>query len=396
MKDVISIADFPSDKIYVLLDKSYRENLLMKVMHKLECSNFFELSLIINKKLKIKCNGGDIRYWLDGQRLDKRTGIVHPKFMPLFLVLFLIKMAKEKVDKLDKHIVAYRSGGKGTVVTKPILPIIVTPELDSIVIHLFADGTAGDFTPSYAQKNKHQLDNFIKKLENCFGNFKFSIYNNQIRFQVRFPKAITDIISHHYQIKSYMSYDSKIPSAILNRAERNYKLACAVSFIVDEGNIRDAISLYSVNERLLTGIRKLILDCGYGCSRLQFNRKSGSFLFTISTKDVERLYHDIEQLSNVFPTCNLSFKREAMLFLVNRKKIRNPRDKTITRKVILSILGEKPSSAQNISRLSNYAYCTIIHNLEKLYQDGLVKKELFESKTLLWSLNDKPTEFTKK
>jgi len=41
---------------------------------------------------------------------------------------------------------------------------------------MFGDGAAGDFTPSYTQKNNESFENFIKKLKNCFGEFQKSIY----------------------------------------------------------------------------------------------------------------------------------------------------------------------------------------------------------------------------
>ncbi len=70
----ISISNFPRDKIYVLLDKDYRKKLITNSMNKLACKNYFELSLWINKILKTKFNGGDIKHWIEGKRLDKRTG----------------------------------------------------------------------------------------------------------------------------------------------------------------------------------------------------------------------------------------------------------------------------------------------------------------------------------
>ena len=73
MKEVIRISDFPSDKIYVFLNKNYRKELIKNSMNLLNCKNYFELSLWINKKLKTKFNGGDVKYWVRGKRLDERT-----------------------------------------------------------------------------------------------------------------------------------------------------------------------------------------------------------------------------------------------------------------------------------------------------------------------------------
>ncbi|OGJ17068.1 hypothetical protein A3K73_01420 [Candidatus Pacearchaeota archaeon RBG_13_36_9] len=356
-------------------------------MNKLNCKNYFELSTWINKKLKSKFNGGDIKYWIAGKRLDERTKKIHPKFMPLSLVLGLAKLNNEIMENLNKNVIYYRSGGKGLIINMPILPIKVTPELYSIVIHLFGDGAAGDFTPSYTQKNKEALDNFVKKLENCFGKFEKSIYFTQGKYQVKFPKALTDILSKYYSIVSYKSHESKIPNKILERKNKKFKLACIIAFIVDEGSIRDVISFYSVNKELISGIRQLVLDCGYNCSEIQFNKKANSYLFTLSTKEIERFYEDVQELSKEFPTCNLSFKESEIKFIVKRRTKKNPRDGKLTDKSILDILRNKKYSAQQISKLTGYAYCTIIHHLEKLSKNKMIKGIKTSNKTYIWKLH---------
>jgi hypothetical protein len=384
--ELIGLLNFPKDKIYVLLNKDCRKRLFESSLKILKCKNYFELSLCLNKRLNTKFNGGDIKYWINGERLDKRTGKIHPKFMPLNLILELIKLNKEKIGDIERSIISYRSGGKGLIINKPKVPIKVTPELDSLIIHMFGDGSAGNFTPSYTQKNKNSLNNFIKKLENCFGYFEKSIYFTQEKYQIKFPKAITDILTCYYTIDSYRSHESKIPIKILNRKNKKYKLACIISFIVDEGNIRDVISVCSVNKDLIGGIRQLILDCGYNCSKLQFNKKSNIYLLTMSIKNIEIFYRDIQKLSNKFPTCNLSFKEEQLKFILIRRKIKNPKDRKITEKSILNLLKNNNLTAQQISKQANYAYCTVIHTLERLLKEKRVKRIKIANKMYVWDL----------
>jgi DNA-binding MarR family transcriptional regulator len=382
----INIKDFPYNRIYVLLNKESRKKLINNSMNKLNCKNYFELSIWINKKLKTKFNGGDVTYWIAGERLDKRTGKIHPKFMPLSLLFELVKLNKININKLQKDVISYRSGGKGLIINKPILPIKVTPELDSILIHLFGDGAAGDFTPSYTQKNRDSFDNFINKLENCFGKFEKSIYFTQGKHQIKFPKAITDILTKYYSIISYRSYKSEIPKKILERKDKRFKLACIISFIVDEGNIRDVISLYSVNKVLIGGVRQLVLDCSYNCSDIQFNEKANSYLFTLSTKDIEEFYKDNQKLSKEFFTCNLSFKEENIRFIIKRRDKKNPKDSKITEELILDLLKNNKLSAQQISKEMNYAYCTIVHHLSKLEKNKIIKRTKISNKTYICEL----------
>lgn len=377
----IHLSAFPQDKIYVLLNEYFRKNLINNSMSKLNCKNYFELSLWINKKLRTKFNGGDIKYWVAGERVDGRTEKIHPKFMSLPLVFELTKLNNIRMEDLQKNVISYRSGGKGLIITNPLLPIKVTPELDSVVIHLFGDGAAGDFTPSYTQKNKDSFENFIKKLNNCFGKFENSIYFTQGKHQIKFPKAITDILTKYYSIVSYKSHDSEIPQKIFKRKDKKFKLACIISFIVDEGNIRDIVSLYSVNKLLIGGIRQLVLDCGYNCSDIQFNKQANSYLFTLSTQDIEKFYQDIQKLSKEFPTCNLSFKDCEIKFILDRRTKKHPKDSQITDKLIVDLLKNNNLSAQQISKKTKYAYCTIVHHLSKLEQDKIIRRTKGFNKT---------------
>ena len=393
MVEVISVSNFPENKIYVLLDKKYRKELIESAVNTLNLNNYFELSLWINKNSKSKFNGGDIKYWIEGQRLDKRTGKVHPKFMPLWLVLKLIRLCSFNLSQLDVKVLSYRSGGKGLIITSPILPIKITPELDSIVIHLFGDGAAGDFTPSYTQKNKEGVDNFIKKLENCFGKFEQSRYFTQGKHQIKFPKSITDILSEYYSISSYHTFKSKIPNLILNHP-RSCKLACIISFIIDEGCIRDVITLYSSNLSLLGGIRNLVLDCGYGCSKIKQYPGRIYYSFNLSNMDFERIESDTEFLSKEFPTCGFSFKRKEFDFILQRKNVKNPKNKEITKQLILELLQKQILSAREISQKLGYAYCTIIHTLENLFEEKKIKRSIKEGKTYKWSINNEGMDVT--
>lgn len=396
MKEVIKISNFPRDKIYVLLKKGYRKELIKDSMDLLNCKNYFELSSWINKKLKMKFNGGDVKYWVIGEKFDERTRKIHPKFMSLNIVIELVKLNNKDIEELQKNIISYRSGGKGLRINNPLLPIKVTPELDSIVIHLFGDGAAGDFTPSYTQKNKSAMENFTKKLENCFGNFEKSIYFTQGKYQVKFPKAITDIISKYYGITSYKSYESKIPRKILKRKDNKFKIACIISYILYEGNIRDVISLGSVNKELIYGMRNLVLDCNYKCSNINFDAKSNFYRFSISVKEIERFFNEIKILSDQFPTCNLDFKNEPLKFIIKRRLVKNPKNSKITDQTITKILKNKNLSAIEISKSINYAYCTVLHRLESLLSEGLVTRRKKGNGIYLWKLNNNYSEFPSK
>lgn len=201
----INITDFPSRKIYVLLNKKLRTKLIYLSKIKLKTNKNYDLASYINKQsskygLNSKLNGGDIFFFQLGKRRDNRTNKIHLKSIPLWIIFELINLSKVPLNEVHNNILAYRSGGRGNLIFQPKLPILIIPEFESIIFHIFGDGHAGEFTPSYYQKNKLNLKQFVTKLKNCFGEFK--PYYNHKKFQVRFPKAITDIFKYYYKIQS--------------------------------------------------------------------------------------------------------------------------------------------------------------------------------------------------
>jgi predicted transcriptional regulator len=66
--------------------------------------------------------------------------------------------------------------------------------------------------------------------------------------------------------------------------------------------------------------------------------------------------------------------------------MKNPRDNKLTQKLILELLQNQSLSAREISRLSGYAYCTIIHTLERLLKENKVLRSIKEGKIYKWSI----------
>jgi len=299
-----------------------------------------------------------------------------------------MRLNNVQLNKLDENIISYRAGGGGLRITQPHLPIKITPEIHSIVIHLFGDGAAGNFTPSYTQKEELNLKNFIKKLENCFGTIEKSIYFTQGKHQIKFPKIISDILKKHYSIKSYRTHQSEVPKSILNNNSNKHKLACILAFIVDEGNIRDTITFYNSNKILLLGIKKLVLDCGYHCSEIAKYPERDYYMFNFNNHDVERFNKDIGKLIREYPTCNLCIKQKDIDFIIKRRKSPNMRNKERTNMLILNTLKNGKFTAKQISRINGYAYCTILHCLQKLQKNSKVNREKINNKFYVWFLKE--------
>jgi len=379
----INITDFPSRKIYVLLNKKLRTKLIYLSKIKLKTNKNYDLASYINKQsskygLNSKLNGGDIFFFQLGKRRDNRTNKIHLKSIPLWIIFELINLSKVPLNEVHNNILAYRSGGRGNLIFQPKLPILVTPEFESIIFHIFGDGHAGEFTPSYYQKNKLNLKQFVTKLKNCFGEFK--PYYNHKKFQVRFPKAITDIFKYYYKIQSYHSNKIRIPSKIYHTNKLS-KLACIMAFILDEGHIRDLINISSKNKIFLLDLKKLIEKCGYNSQKIKPHLSSNTFYLNISNKSIELIYKDYINLIKLFPTCSLSSKHEDFVYIIKRRK--NKAKSRYIDKVILDLLKCNRLTPKQVSQKTGYANSTILRHLYNLYKKDVIKRH-YDKVRFVW------------
>ena len=383
----IRLYDFPASRIYILLKHDFRNKLIETARISLKLENHYALAQWLNNKsfdynLNNKFNGGDIGRWLVGSNLDNRTNINHLKLMPLWVVLELSKIIKIPSKELHNSIILYRSGGSGGIIKNPKLPINITPELESIIFHIFGDGSAGNFTPSFFQKNEIANKQFISKLKNCFG--KFDVNTND-RFKIRFPKAITDILAHFYNIKSYHSDKIRIPLRIY-KSHKLSKLACITAFILDEGTIRDVISISSKNEIFLSNLVELMKSCGYDCKDIKPHKPSNTFYLNMANGSIEKFYQDYSELIKEFPTCGLANKHDKLAYIISRRKNKS----TITNidEEILNLLEKEKLTTKQISEKLGFANCTILHHLEKLYESKQISR-LPKDKGFVWFRNNK-------
>ena len=381
----IKLNDFPATRIYVLLNEDLRKRLIEIARTRLNLKNNYALSKWINEKsarycLARKFNNGDVDRWIVGSNLDNRTNINHPKSIPLWVVLELSKITGISIEEIQSNVISFRSGGSGGVIYNPKLPIKITPELESIIFHIFGDGSAGNFTPSFCQKNPIANRQFLLKLKNCFGDFDESIPQE---YCIRFPKAITDILAHFYDIKSYHSDKIIIPSRIYETNKLS-RLACITAFILDEGTIRDVISISSKNRLFLSNLIDLMKSCGYGCKEIKPHKPSNTFYLNMANVSIEKFYQDYSELIKEFPTCGLANKHDRLAYIISRRK-----NKSVIINIdeeILNVLENEKLTTKQVSEKLGFANCTILHHLEKLYKDGILTREP-KDKGFVWFRN---------
>ena len=256
------------------------------------------------------------------------------KTIPSSVFFNIVNLIEEKITKfsftineIEDYVISYKSY-HGKEISPEFknqrkLPIIVTPEFESIVYHLMGDGHVTKIGSSeYTQLNKLGKTNFLTKLFNVFGRFNFSMQGFK-NGRIYISKTIIKIITNYYGLTPNdfrwdMSY---LPEICLKRIN-SFKLAGLLSFIVDEGHVgKSVITLHSSNFRLLEDIRKITVELDIQCSIIRLKKGKGttkdSYRFNIVKKGVKCLYSKSIDLRTEYETCNLAQKENKVKKIVN-------------------------------------------------------------------------------
>ena len=213
--------------------------------------------------------------------------------------------------EIENNIEYYTGTGKSHHISKPKLPLYLTPEMISVIFNFVGDGHIGKkrVMSSYRQMNKDSLTNFLRKLQNIFGNFEYPEKEFDTG-RLNIPKIITEFYVYYFNLPNTDTFEAYIPENI-KKLKREFLLAGLIAFIVDEGHVGEVITVYGKNKRLMKDIRDIGIKCGYLCHPLREKyayNKFDVYRFSISSKDYKKFYKDILNLSKLFPTCTLIHK----------------------------------------------------------------------------------------
>ena len=320
----IHIWELPPTSTFIKLNKKCRRNFFNSLIKKVGSQE--KLMSVINKsslKYKIKRNhsSGNLYSWIQGSKLDR--GKVKNINIPLWVLIefskFLSNSKKKSnkiMKKIEKNIIYYTSWGKSNPITNTKLPLHLTPEMVSIIFNFVGDGHIGrkQVSCSYRQMSKEGLNNFLSRLKNIFGDFKYSKGEfNDGRLNI--PRVIGDFYQYYFNLEKTNTFDARIPEKV-KKLKREFLVAGLLSFIVDEGHVGEVITIYSKNKKLLEDIREIGDKVGYLCYPIREKYARGRFdvfRFSISIKSYKKIYLDIQNLSKSFPYCNLAHKNKKLL-----------------------------------------------------------------------------------
>lgn len=318
----IHIWDFPPTLTFVRLKKGFRMSFFKKLKEivgsregLLEYFNKSSKKYGINRKY----NSGHLSYWKIGKKLDR--GKIKNINSPLWLLIEASKIISKNKNKkvlreIEKNIEYYTGTGKSHPIINPKLPLYLTPEMVSVIFHFVGDGHIGRkrIVSSYRQMNKIGLNNFLKKLQNIFGDFDYP--KGEFKDgRLNIPKIITEFYKYYFKLPNTNTFEAYIPKNI-KRLGKDFLVAGLISFIIDEGHVGEVITIYGKNKKLMEDIREIGIKCGYLCHPIRekyAHTKFDVYRFSISSRSYNKFYEDILKLSKLFSTCNLAQKQEKLI-----------------------------------------------------------------------------------
>jgi len=347
---------------------------------------------------RIKYGHGMIRTWK----------YCHNRHLPVWVVLELTKLicpnAPERLvllTQIERGIEYYRAGWGGTYCIKnPKLPIIVTPELVSVVFHFCGDGHLSfrkHTTNSYRQINLIGLKRVYDKLQNCFG--EFALCENAFKNgKLEMPRVIGEIYKDIFKLGSCRWDEARIPEPIKN-LPKEFLLAGLVAFIVDEGSIGEVIQIYSKNPKLLADIREVAQKIDYKCLPIREKYARGvldCYRFSISPQSYLKMCEDLDALIACFPTCDFAHKTDLFKLQVERvKRGGGKRAHGLGFNQIINILERKLMTTDELIAEIKIGKSSLRELLTKLESKGIVKRAGWQKRKLMWKLaSNTPKSFS--
>ncbi|MFH1396827.1 MAG: hypothetical protein ABIG93_05490 [archaeon] len=390
----IHIWEFPATKVFVRVKSNTRKRII---------SQFIDLSgnepnavSILNKKSKIyemrkSYSRGTLYSWIKGNKGTDCTTCNIPLWSLIEISKLISNEPKDDnviMRQIEENIEYYSSVGTNKRIYDPQLPILITPELVSLIFHFMGDGHISlkpSVASSYRQINEKGLMNFYLKLQNCFGFFPIS--NATIKEgKIDVPKSITHILVNYFNIDKSDWHNARIPPEVINMP-KEFLLAGLLAFIVDEGNVAEVIEIYSKNYCLLKDVKSVSLRCGYKCKKIRKKFRYNifdSYRFSISSESHSQLDYDMKKLQSEFPTCSLVHKNNNLEILVKRKSRGwSKKEKGITKNQILNICS-KSKSTQEIVEILNIGNSSVREHLYCLEKEGKMCRDGQNGRNILW------------
>lgn len=391
MYSEIHIWEFPPTRAFIKLNGACRQWLFGELRVRYRTSHLLS---ILNTRCQTyginrKYNSGHICSWMRGCKRDR--GKIRNIRIPLWVLIEFSKLLSSSTNndnvimrQIEKRVVYCAATGK-SIPIKPKFPLLLTPELVSVIFNLCGDGCIGNGIgiSHYRQINKIGLQNFTHKLHNSFGDFKETIVEDS---KIIVPRVITDFYQHYFGINDCRWNTARIPVTV-KKFEKEFLVAGLAAFIVDEGHIGDHVELYSSNRNLLGDLREIAKRLGYDTTDIKPKHRYGvlnGYRFLIKKRSISLLYRDIKELVKRFPTCGLAHKSAYLELMVKiGKRGWQKRPVGVTKNHILNLL-QNPVTVRELSEWLLIPAVSLREHLSQLQATSKVKRFGKRGRALLW------------
>jgi len=359
----ISIFDLinPNFKISVDLSEELKNKIRSKIKHKISD---------LSKKLKLK-TARLYEYFI-----WKNSAI------PLEVLLKISNLLKISKDEIEQNIIMYKQlhvPGKNSI-KNPKLPIKINLYFTSLIANLFFDGSVPNDGKGtyYNQKHKEIMENFIKKIKEIFGDVSYSlILDHKGVLKCRLPRLIGEICKCVYNVKSFGTFDSRIPEFMF-KLNKKHKIAFILTSIIDEGSITyDGQIMFGVSNKLLCNdVRELCQELGLETTKVTQKSSSNYFYFYIKSQD--KLLKIIESINKNYPLISLNYKEKRLRYYFEIKKypgLRTQNGGNLRKKKILESLKKGKKSVNQLSMELLILPRSLRRHLNFLEKNSKIKKE---------------------
>ncbi|MEW6221741.1 MAG: winged helix-turn-helix domain-containing protein [Candidatus Hadarchaeota archaeon] len=387
----VHLWDFPPSRVFVKLNEPCRRWLFDELHMRCQTSH---LLFILNTRCKAygigrRYNRGHIRTWKNGSKSD--NGKIKDARIPLWVLIEFSKLLSGSVNdggtimrQIEREVEYCAASGK-SIPVRFKFPLLLTPELVSVIFHLCGDGHIGTETDTshYRQTNKTAFQNFARKLHNSFGDFRETIVEDS---KIIIPRIITDFYQHYFGINKCRWNTARIPKRI-KALGREFLVAGLAAFIVDEGHVGDHLEIYSSNPNLLADIREIAQKLGHDSTDIHAKYRYGvlnGYRFLIKKQGALIFYKDVKDLSERFPMCGLAHKSACLELGVKIKKRGwQKMHNGVTKHNILSLL-QSPMTVQELSERILIPAASVREHLSQLRAAGKVRLFGKHGRRTLW------------
>lgn len=387
----IHLWEFPPTRTFIKLSEACRRWLFDELRARYRISYLLSILEVKSQVYGInrKYNSGHICSWKKGCKKD--CGKIKDTRIPLWVLIEFSKLLSGSTNndntimrQIEKDVV-YCAAAGNSISIKPKLPLLLTPELVSVIFNLCGDGHVGTgiCISHYRQTNKSALQNFVHKLHNSFGDFKETIIEGS---KIIVPRIITNFYQHYFGINDCRWNTARIPSAV-KTLRKEFLVAGLAAFIVDEGHVGDHVELYSSNHNLLDDIKEIAQKLGYVTTNIHSKYRYGvlnGYRFLIKKRSMLLFYQDIRELTRLFPTCGLSHKSACLELMVKIKKRGWKKMSVGVTKYNLLNLLRNPMTVRELSQWLVIPFSSVREHLSQLQATNKVRRFGKLGRAVLW------------